>query len=307
MHAPLPATSAAERGPLLSPASASSATPTPSPRGGGEAAGSGSSWRSGPLPGLLVGFGPMLLLILLAAYHRHRVMVWLARFGDWLRGRGALGMAIYLLAFALFLVACGPSTPFELVGGFVYPLWWALALNALAKWAGSVLCFLIARRCGSATRRLLHGGSAAAAAGAALPPILSSLDSLLVTHEYRALMLSRFAMLPFSVKNYGLGALPSVRLYPFAITCFFGDLPFTVAFAYAGHSVKSLVDVAEGRETAMGGRSSMAIMLISVLGTVGLPLLLTRHAKGAMERAALQGTATAENMDAAAAGVAEVV
>eukprot|EP01045_Picozoa_sp_COSAG04_P020886 COSAG04_NODE_2191_length_4571_cov_2.667039_1_plen_52_part_00 len=51
----------------------------------------------------------------------------------------------------------------------------------------------------------------------------------------------------------------------------------------------------------------MAIMLISVLGTVGLPLLLTRHAKGAMERAALQGTATAENMDAAAAGVAEVV
>ena len=135
----------------------------------------------------------------------------------------------------------------------------------------------------SATRRLLHGGSAAAAAGAALPPILSSLDSLLVTHEYRALMLSRFAMLPFSVKNYGLGALPSVRLYPFAVTCFFGDLPFTVAFAYAGHSVKSLVDVAEGRETAMGGRSSMAIMLISVLGTVGLPLLLTRPQKKKQE------------------------
>ena len=68
------------------------------------------------------------------------------------------------------------------------------------------------------------------------------IDAMLVTHEFRALVLFRFAMLPFSVKNYGLGALPSVRLYSFAVTCVLGDFPFTVAFAYAGrmsHAISS--------------------------------------------------------------------
>ena len=48
----------------------------------------------------------------------------------------------------------------------------------------------------------------------------------------------------------------------------------------------------------------LLLMLLLLLVLLRLPLLLTRTAKGAMERAALQGTATAENMDAAAAGVA---
>ena len=35
------------------------------------------------------------------------------------------------------------------------------------------------------------------------------------------------------------GALPSVRLPAFSLTALVGDLPFTLAFAYAGHSVQS--------------------------------------------------------------------
>ena len=184
--------------------------------------------------GLAIGFAPMLLMLLLGGYHYRRVALLTAQFGEWLRDKGSLGMLIYLIAFTFYLVMCGPSTPLELVGGFVYPLAWAILLNGAAKLCGSVLCFLIARRFGACARQLMSGGSTEAAAGGSLPPALAMIDSMLVTHEFRALVLFRFAVLPFSVKNYGLGAMPSVRLYSFAVTCALGDFPFTVAFAYAG-------------------------------------------------------------------------
>lgn len=184
--------------------------------------------------GLAIGFAPMLLMLLLGGYHYKRVALLTAHFGEWLRDKGSLGMLIYVLVFIFYLVICGPSTPLELVGGFVYPLAWAVLLNGVAKLLGSVLCFAIARRFGACARRLMNGGSSEAAAGGSLPPALAMIDSMLVTHEFRALVLFRFAVLPFSVKNYGLGALPSVRLHSFAVTCALGDFPFTVAFAYAG-------------------------------------------------------------------------
>ncbi len=192
--------------------------------------------------GLAIGFAPMLLMLLLGGYHYKRVALLTAHFGEWLRDKGSLGMLIYIFAFTFYLVICGPSTPLELVGGFVYPLPWAILVNGLGKLFGSVLCFLIARRFGACARQLMSGGSAEAASGGSLPPALAMIDAMLVTHEFRALVLFRFAMLPFSVKNYGLGALPSVRLYSFAVTCVLGDFPFTVAFAYAGrmsHAISS--------------------------------------------------------------------
>lgn len=184
--------------------------------------------------GITIGFAPMLLMLLVGGYHYKQVALLTAHFGEWLRDKGTFGMLVYLLAFTFYLVVCGPSTPLELVGGFVYPLTWAILLNGLGKLFGSVLCFLIARRFGACARQLMSGGSTQTLAGGSLPPALAMIDSMLVTHEFRALVLFRFAVLPFSVKNYGLGALPSVRLYSFAVTCALGDFPFTLAFAYAG-------------------------------------------------------------------------
>ena len=54
----------------------------------------------------------MPLLILLAAYHRYRVMVWPSRLGAWLRGRGSVGKPCYPVAF-------GASDDF----------WWSVTLR----------------------------------------------------------------------------------------------------------------------------------------------------------------------------------
>ena len=88
--------------------------------------------------GVLIGFGPLLVMLLLGGWHYKRVALGTVWFGDWLRDKGHLGMLIYLLVFTVYLVICGPSTPFEMLGGFVYPMAWALLLNTAAKLVGSV-------------------------------------------------------------------------------------------------------------------------------------------------------------------------
>ena len=80
--------------------------------------------------------------------------------------------------------------------------------------------------------------------------MLAEVENLIADNEYRALIMSRFIVAPLALKNYGLGMLPSVRLKAFALCCGLGDLPMTLAFAYTGSSVGSLV--ALGNDGAAG-------------------------------------------------------
>ncbi len=54
--------------------------------------------------------------------------------------------------------------------------------------------------------------------------------------------------------------------------------------SHAG-SVQSLGKVAEGRESAMGGRGSLLLMLLLVGGTLRMVLLITWHARAIMDKA----------------------
>ena len=86
---------------------------------------------------IALSLAPMLALLLLGLLFRHQLMLWVATFAESLRGRGLAGMLLYLVAFVVWLLLCAPSTPYELVGGYVYPLPRALLLNVIGKWAGS--------------------------------------------------------------------------------------------------------------------------------------------------------------------------
>ena len=55
--------------------------------------------------------------------------------------------------------------------------------------------------------------------------------------------------------------------------------------ARGADSVQSLVEVAEGRESAMGGRSSLWIMLLSLGGTFAMVLLIAKHARATIDTA----------------------
>jgi uncharacterized membrane protein YdjX (TVP38/TMEM64 family) len=227
-----------------------------------------------------IGLAPLVLLLTLGAIYRGELVHLVVRFAEWLQLQGRAGQVVYTLAFAAAIVLCGPSTPLELVGGFCYPFWIALLLNGLGKWAGSVLSFQIGRHFAAAARRYLGGGGGAEPVGGRM---LGLVNDMLRTHQTKALLLARFAYAPMPLKNYGLGAFTTVSLRPFALTCVAGDLAATVMLAYAGQTVKSLVDVLEGREPLAA--SSAALAVASCLATIALTLLLTRYARRALDGA----------------------
>jgi hypothetical protein len=62
------------------------------------------------------------------------------------------------------------------------------------------------------------------------------------------------------------------------------------------------VEVAEGRESAMGGRGSLLLMLLSVGGTFGMVLLITWHARATMDKAQAESEKCMQPKDPEAAG-----
>ena len=77
--------------------------------------------------------------------------------------------------------------------------------------------------------------------GAGSVDLLGEIENFIRANEVKALLLSRFLVAPFSLKNYGLGTLPSVSTRTFAWTSVVGDFPMKVAFSYTGASIGSLV------------------------------------------------------------------
>ena len=172
------------------------------------------------------GASPLLLFIILGAVYRAEVIAATIRFSEWLRVQGSSGALVYVLAFAGYMILCGPSTPIELVGGFCYPFISAFLLNTAAKWLGSVSCFVIGRYFSRAAKQYLGGGGGGGGGGepSSAETLLKLLQTMLQRNEAKALVLARFAYAPMPIKNYGMGALTTVGLWPFAWTCLVGDL-----------------------------------------------------------------------------------
>ena len=70
--------------------------------------------------------------------------------------------------------------------------------------------------------------------------------------------------------------------------------------------MQSLAEVAEGRESAMGGRGSLLLMLLSVGGTIGMVLLITWHARATMDKAQAESQKIFQPKDIEAGGASTV-
>ena len=157
----------------------------------------------------LFSLAPPILLALFVLYtFRSAMAAELVSFSRWVHRHGAVGAACYAAFFVAWMVCCGPSTPIELLGGFVYAgqggsLALAVGLNTLGKQAGSVLCFYLARRWLRARveawlGRHFRDGK------------MQRLDSLLQSDAVRGVCMSRLLYVPFALKNYGVAAMTGV-------------------------------------------------------------------------------------------------
>lgn len=168
---------------------------------------------------------------------------------------GWAGVAVFVVGYAVLVLAPTPASVLTILGGALFGLWW----GTLLAWAGALLGalggFLLGRRLGRpAVDRLLRGR-------------LQQADQVLTRHGLVAVLAVRLLPLfPFTPLNYAAGLL-GVRARDYVLGTAVGIVPGALAYAAVGASGADPVGIALG----VGG-----LVLLALLGgTVGRRLLRT--------------------------------
>ena len=151
----------------------------------------------------------------------------------YIESTGSLAPVIFSLAFTLAIVACLPSSIFEIVAGFLFPLPVAVAANMVAKCAGALAAFVLGRTaCKSFVQRK-----------AEKIQLVRAMRHALRTHpnSFKLALLLRLSPAPIFVKNYGLGAL-EMTTANFLGSTFLSGVPFAILWAMMGAAARDAGD-----------------------------------------------------------------
>jgi uncharacterized membrane protein YdjX (TVP38/TMEM64 family) len=167
-------------------------------------------------------------------------------------------IVIYIGIVALSLPGATIAT---LTGGFLFGLFPGVLYNVTAATIGAVAVFLAARA---------GFGAAAAARMQSSTGAVARLQSALRENQWSALLIMRLVpALPFFLANL-IPAFIGIRLFPFALTTFFGIIPGTFVFTSIG---AGLGEVFARGETPDLGVIFTAPVLLPLLGLAALSAL----------------------------------
>jgi len=171
--------------------------------------------------------------------------------GEWLLGHPLLAPLLFVVAYALAIVAFLPGPLFCLLGGALFGPWLGTLLNLGGATLGAVLAFLIARHL------------AAGLVERHLNVTLQRLKRGVENQGWRFVAFLRlFPIVPFDLTCYAFG-LTRIPLLHYAAASALSLLPRLAAYAYIGH---------RGREL-LTGEGDRLLQLVS-LGMVLVALLL---------------------------------
>ena len=148
-----------------------------------------------------------------------------------------------------------PSTPVEVVAGFLYGLRWGFALAVAGKLAGNVVSVLLARFVlrGWIERTVLPRS-----------PLLAAVSGAAAENGFRAALLVRASMVPLSVKNYGLGILP-ISLADIAKASMICGPSFALQHVYVGAAASSILEATSSEKP----QKPLWVVLVTVSVTLG--------------------------------------
>jgi len=208
------------------------------------------------------------------------VGVWMQALVQWIRDAGALGVAVYAIAYVLAAVFLIPGSVLTLGAGFAYgPILGTLLVSPVSVTAATVAFWLGRTTARDWIRSRISRDRRFAA-----------IDKAIAREGLKIVLLLRLSpIFPFNVLNYALG-LTGVRLRDYVLGSFVGMLPGTVLYVYLG----SLVTTA----AALGGAEQRPATprgwyWIGLAATVVVVVVITRLARRAL-RAALDGASGTE-------------
>lgn len=199
--------------------------------------------------------------------------LWLHRFLDWVRNRGAAGMIVYGTVYALGTVLLVPGTLLTAGSGFLYGPVVGTLIVSPASVLGATLAFLLAK---SFAREWV-------AKKVSKYPKFEVIDRAIAKNGFKIVLLMRLdpVFLPFAILNYALG-LSRVRLRDYVLASWIGMLPGTTLYVYAGSSVKNISDLLQGKLPPAGSWTQL-LFWGGLVAAAGLVYILTRIAHRAMQ------------------------
>lgn len=190
---------------------------------------------------------------------------WLESFKAWVQNAGALGYVLYALVYVVCCVLLIPALALTLGAGAIFGFAAGSVLVLISATLGATSAFLLAR---TVLRHRVERVTSNS-------PKFRALDRAITREGTKIMWLVRLSGFPpFTWVNYAFG-LTGIRLMPFIVTTFFGIIPGTLAFTWAGAAGAA----------ALTGTGNRILLIVTAGGAILVSVFIARIALQAIHRA----------------------
>ena len=196
------------------------------------------------------------------------VAEWLEAFQGWVRNAGAVGYVLYALVYVLCCVLVIPALALTLGAGAVFGFVTGSVISLIGATLGATAAFLLSR---TVMRHRVERFTANNVK-------FRALDRAITVEGTKIMWLVRLSGFPpFTWVNYAVG-VTGIDLRTFVVTTFFGIIPGTLAFTYAGAAGAA----------ALSGSGNRVLLAVTAVGAVIVSAFIARVALRAIRRAGVE-------------------
>ncbi len=210
----------------------------------------------------------LILAALIVAFRVLPVANWLRDFQTYVRGRGAIGYVVYIVVYAVCVVAFVPASILTLGAGAIFGFVGGVIVVVIGATLGATLSFLLAR---TVMRKRVEAMTAKNAK-------FRALDRAIAGEGIKIVFLVRLAVVfPFTWLNYAFG-LTAIPLWSYVAATFIGIMPATAAFVF----------VSSAATTAATTHASLITKTVYIAGGIialAVSVFIGRIATRAIKRA----------------------
>lgn len=212
-----------------------------------------------------------LVALFAAAAYFLPVAEWTTSLAERARRTGAMGVALFFVAYVVATVAFLPGSILTLAAGFAYGPLWGLAIVSPASVAGATAAFLMGRT-------LLRDWAVRKTRGS---PQLRAIEQAVEREGFKLVLLLRLSpLIPFNVLNYAL-SLSNVRLGTYVVASAIGMLPATALYVYLGSLAPTAAQLSAAGKG--GGSSRTLLYAAGLAATIAVVFIVTRSARRALQ------------------------
>lgn len=207
---------------------------------------------------------------------------WALALVDYVRGAGAIGVALYGLAYVVATVLLLPASVLTIGAGFV----WGVGGGFLLVWPAATLGALAAFGVGRSVARGWVAGLVERS------PRLRAVDDAVGEQSFQVIVLLRLSpLVPFNLLNYVLG-ISRARVSAYAIATAVAMIPGILLYVYIGSLITNAAALASG-ERPDAGVAQRIFFWGGLVATATATVLISRLARKKLARDTAIGQADA--------------